>query len=667
MRGFKKTAGIFVFILSVIFLVIGTSYAGYEFDDLMGNGYTAQWMAINQIGATLGGKFNEPIVVSSDMLGTYDTQSVINILSGNSDEEITDRELHVLFLLLCQGYAEFYTDLKAEELSFDVSTPDSNLSTIVNMNSTPYISQKTAMGKPDDKDANWSRYKFTIARNINRELYDTVVQSFNFHQNPAYLPSQTIPRPLVISNVRNATAASEPLILRMALREDNATGNIVAYDRTTWDLTSDKTAGGTHWVFVPLEDDLLIDNQRINYYLTTEVVNHTAVRYANQPYDSEGSYVYPYAWKFDLTREQGNTEITREFQLAKNAQIPPGLVTIFKRSFNINEQNKRPLRLYPVDAPDIGRYDLRLNHRIIYGKKLGEKYSLPASEGKFNLFEIMPFQPKTNGSAFYDRVKEVTLAQGEVVTPTTTFFSGSAVKRTETTPSSVLQHFTIDQTIPGNLRTTSADGMLPLHITFNIPVTQIEDRTWLNTLIAEWRRSGRIEDKFAEKYEIFLQAETNGQPNPWNLTQQLQNHNGKNYYNDQIKVFFDEDRGRSGQDNDRGLITVSFIVMLMDGTRDGVRPELSMVEDYSISQQNDYIIIRDGMLDNKWKLTFFIAPAGYQDNPGYGQTGGAAAQSVSTTLQSFNSTRSGGCNLGAGALLVLVAIAGLSFRKSERR
>ena len=43
----------------------------------------------------------------------------------------------------------------------------------------------------------------------------------------------------------------------------------------------------------------------------------------------------------------------------------------------------------------------------------------------------------------------------------------------------------------------------------------------------------------------------------------------KGAYDSQVKVFMDEDRG---------VITVSFIAMLMDGTRDGARPALYLVE-----------------------------------------------------------------------------------------
>ena len=163
-------------------------------------------------------------------------------------------------------------------------------------------------------------------------------------------------------------------------------------------------------------------------------------------------------------------------------------------------------------------------------------------------------------------------------------------------------------------------------------------------MLEVWRNTGRIEDMFANKYELYLRA---GEDNIWNLTQELKK---LGYYNELVKVFLDEERGRLTQDNYSGLITVSFIVMLMDGTRDGLRPELSVIPDNSVSQQNNYIVVRDGTLDNRWNMTFFVAPAGWQDNP----------ISVNTDTNTESGTQgvgggSGGgtCSLGFAGLLTM--------------
>ncbi len=445
----------------------------------------------------------------------------------------------------------------------------------------------------------------------------------------------------------------------MTLRDGSSkSSNIVASDTVEWDMTGDKEVGGNELVFVPIDDEsLLTDNRKINLYLTTEVINHTSVRYAATTYDSYGDFEYPSYWKFDLARDQGTTYVDREFQLARKAHIAPGLVTVFKRKYDVNEENKRPLMLYPIDDVSVGTRSLRLNHKIIFGKRLGDTYKEKSSNGNFNLIEVTAFQPRPAGDEFYDNVKSVTNAKGAVNIPTSSTFGASSISRSEQMESTVLQHFTLSQVIPANLRTNDDEGILPVHITFNIPVTNIEDRDWLNQIIMLNNSGNRLEDAFFEKYQISLLTETDSKANPWNLSQELQK---LNQYNKQIHVYYNPDTGSSTRDNEKGVITVSFIAMLMDGTRDGVRPELSVVADHSITSDNDYIVIRDGNKDDRWKMTFFIAPAGYNDNP-------ATTSNVSAGTSSTSSSGSG-CGtvrpeIFAGILLLVLC---LPFVKRER-
>lgn len=186
-----------------------------------------------------------------------------------------------------------------------------------------------------------------------------------------------------------------------------------------------------------------------------------------------------------------------------------------------------------------------------------------------------------------------------------------------------------------------SEGIFPLHITFNIPVTLVNDNAWWNEMLKVWRNTGRIEDMFANKYDLYLRAGSN---NVWNLTQELK---AKGYYNELVKVFLDDERGRLTQDNFSGLITVSFIVMLMDGTRDGLRPELSIAPDNSVSQQNNYIIVRDGNLDNRWNMTFFVAPSGWQDNPTSPDTNNNSGNETGSKGVTGGGSGGGGCEMSA--------------------
>ncbi len=637
-------------ILAVVVMSAGffPAYADYQFDDLQGpSGVSTQWVVINDTNDTFGASYGEAVRISADLLSSG--TAILNVLSGNSNSIVQDRNLQTFFLVLSNGAGQFDMAMRSQALAFDVSTPNLGVNTIVNENMTPYIDTKTA-DQSGETTSEWKTYKFNIARQNDRNKYDTVIQSFMFQQNPDRSPSQAITRPMVISNVYPGTAASSqaPLIVRMSLRDSSgADGNIIAYDRATWAMSQSITTGGNQWVFIPV-DDLNTDNTRIEYYLTTEIANNTAYRYAVRYPDSTGGTVPPSSWKFDIFRPQGTTNIPRTFLLAAESNIAPGLVTVYNRRYNVNEYNKTPIHVFPVDTPDYGDYDLSLNHRIIFGKRLGETYKYPAQEGRFNLFEVTAFQPRLASTTFYDDVARVTNASGTVSTPTSQIFSASSIKRT-VIADDVVQYFTVDQSIPSSVRSSSSEGMLPLHITFNIPVTLINDNVWWDEMLKVWRNTGRIEDMFANKYDLYLRA---GDSNVWNLTQELRD---KGYYNELVKVFLDEERGRLTQDNYSGVLTVSFIAMLMDGTRDGKRPELSIVPDNSINQQNNYIVVRDGNRDNRWNMTFFIAPSGWQDNPNYGNT------STNTDNQTATGTGSsgGGCNaFTAGMMLAAMFIFG---------
>lgn len=474
-------------------LCAGAAFADYKFDDLYGpSGRSFQWMVLNQANDTWGESHRVAIDISGDVITTGD--AVLNVLSGKSETTITDRELDTLFIVAAEGQAEFTMNFRALTLDnrayvFDTATPNLALSTPWDEQATTnelYTDTKEPLGQPEGEeyyDGLWRSYNFQIARAATNQ-YDSVAQYFYFQQNPTYSPSQGIPRPMVIANV-GAGAADTPdraLKLRAILRDSSsANANIVAYDQFTWTMTGPKTAGGRQWVFVPV-DDLNIDNSRINYYLTTEVINRCALRYA--AYNGTSNQLqYPDMWKFNILRLHGSPYIARSFTLHADSHIAPGLVTVYRRSYNVNETDKIPLRLFPIDDPTgIGVYALTMNHNILFGKRLGETYKLAASEGGFNQLEITAFQPRTEtGAAFYSEAARITQSDWDlqdrksVAVPTTNILTGSSIKRERTAimPSSAIQYFTIEQTIPGNLRTNQVEGMLPLHITFNIPLTVI--------------------------------------------------------------------------------------------------------------------------------------------------------------------------------------------------
>ena len=665
MKYSRLSAGLLL-VFAAVFSCIASCWADYQFDDLMGpSGSSYQWMVLNDGGETFGGSHLLSVDVSGDVLTTND--AVLNVLSGTSATEITDRSLNTFFLVVAEGQGEFTMNFRVPDLSqqFNVATPNLAMSTPWDADATQrelYVDTKEPVQPSGSAyDSLWRGYNFQIQRmNGNPSPYNTTAQYFYFQQNPSNASSQGIPRPFIIANVGSGTAydnTDASLKLKLTLRDSaGANANIAAYDQVTWDMTGPKNAMGSQWVFVPV-DTWPVDNNRINYYLTTEVANRCSVRYAAYN-GNTNTWIPPNEWKFNLLRLHGTPYIRPSFQLAPGSNIAPGLVSVYKRSWNVNETDKIPLRLYPIDdTSGIGVYNLIMNHSILYGTRLGDTYKLAASEGGFNQLEITAYEPHPATLNFYDNVARITGGTKTVKAPTTGVFTGSSITR-ESMPSTVMQNFTVNQNIPASLRNSSTEGILPLHVTMNIPLTIIGADTW-NTLLKtldQQENSAYIGDVFADYFNLFAMAEGG---NVWNLTQELQE---KGAYESQVKVFMDTERGRITSDTYRGLLTVSFIVMLMDGTIDGTRPALRIVPDVSNDGTSDYnaeyIVIRDGKSDNKWNMTFFLAPRDYVVNPD-------TSIDVPTTDKTGGSGGGGGgCDIGIG---IFAFAAVMILRRLERR
>ena len=669
MKYSRLSAGLLL-VFAAVFSCIAPCWADYQFDDLLGpSGISYQWMVINKNGDTFGGPHTLPVDVSGDVL-TSASDAVLNVLSGKSTTAVTDREAEVFFLVVAEGHGDLTMNFRAPDLSqqFNVATPNLSLFTPWNDQATQselFVNNKTVVsGEPSgsDYDALWRQYKFDIVRyNGNASPYNTVAQYFYFQQNPADTASLGIPKPFVIANVGAGAAYDDSqtsLKLKLTLRDSAGNNaNIAAYDQFTWDMTGPKNAMGSQWVFVPV-DTWPVDNSRINYYLTTEVVNRCAVRYAAYN-GATNTPRYPDDWKFNLLRLHGTPYIRPTFKLDPDSNIAPGLVAVYRRSWNLNETDKIPFSLYPLDDPlRAGVYNLIMNHSIIYGSRLGDTYKLPASEGSFNQLEVTAYEPHPATQTFFDDTARIMGGTKTVKAPASGTLTtiASSISRAGM-PSAVLQNFTISQNIPASLRTSSTEGLLPLHVTFNIPLTSIGGDIW-NTLLRtldKQENTAYIGDVFADYFNIYAMADGGA---VWNLTQELQE---KGAYEAQVKVFMDTERGRMTTDSYRGLLTVSFIVMLMDGTIDGERPALRIVPDVSSGTSTtfnaEYMVIRDGKSDNKWNMTFFLAPKDYVVNPD-------VPIDVPVIAETGGSGSGGGCELGLG----FAAFAALFIlRKLERR
>ncbi|MBQ6772671.1 MAG: hypothetical protein IJP48_01270 [Synergistaceae bacterium] len=648
MKLFRRTAGVLIILAALsLFAYKAYSATGYRFDDPGGtSGVSLQWMILNSLSNgsnTFGANHVVSMEVSADFVNSSYEEGIY-VLNGEPDSStVANREASVLYFILGEGDGtytfSFRSPTNINQAEAEAIGGNINFGTDTGAIRSRYRTQKVAHeSRVDSNGQFWLDYTFTFAPLQGSDTkYDTVREYLAFNLNPQATPSQTKQLPVVIANVNKETALDEKLELRMALRDASTNGNIVAYKRDTWNASDKKDTSSTQWILVPVED---INYRHAYYYLTTELANHTSYRYAAQ--DLNNDWIFPDYWKFDLPRYVGTNNITRHFYLDPMSHAAPGLVSVYnRRRYDVGEENKRPfgVGLYGIDDTGEGMWELVFNNNVLFCNQVGSKYEY-GTDSTYNQIEIIAFEPNPASQNFYENVADVT-GSTKTITPSSSFTQSSITRESPT--SEALEYFTINHAIPGSLRSDSVEGMLPLHITLNIPVTRIQDYEWWNDMVDEWRSSGEINEIFAKNLAIYAMADDK---NIWNMSQELTE---KGVYDSQVKIFLDEERGRATYDNDRGVITVSFMILLMNGTRDGERPEMSVVTDSSNTGfSQNYLVIRDGTDDSRWKLTFFIAPATYQTNETDSEDNNTDTNNVG------GGGGGGGCNSGAGLLFVII-------------
>ncbi|NLL37658.1 MAG: hypothetical protein GX256_09090 [Fretibacterium sp.] len=635
----------------LLFLLSGAARADYQFDDVYGpSGANAQWMIVTGGGSETVGdptvNLKEspmeplPLDVQGDIV---DGRSPVTIHNGNSNTplELSEREIHTMFLVLPGTYGRMYVNFARTPMTPTTppTTPD------VNVDSSVYKVEKVPL--PSNPGDIGKLYLLHLNKTADSS-FGTTRGNFSFHQNPSGKPSQTLNVPLVIANVYFGTARYYPLLFRATLRDQ--AGNITAYDRFTWNTKDHKTTGESQWVFVPMSSwEPSPSPSRVNYPLTTEVVNYTGIRYQVGRYDTLDAPLplIPIHWAFDLPPMLG---VPKNFQLAEMSHIAPGLVTVYRHSFNMLEGGKIPLYLSPVDpaketyeGEEKGMSDeasllrnLTLSHRIIKGVDLGTVFSKALFQNyRVTAFRLIP----ASGRTFLENVARAMHAQS-VGMPTAPILSSGTVGFHQVSAESP-NSFAVDVPIPGGLP-FGGEGLLPLHITFNLPRTDLLLAPRWNELLKKWHETGNIHSEFARHFSVYLRS---GSQNDLDLIRELQD---LGVYNSAMKVFLDERYER---------ITVSFIAMMMDGTRNGAQPAIRIVKDKTENTNDDYIVLRDGQSDNKWRMTFYTAPA--RGVPDSGQT-----PPVVIVQPTKPDGGGGGCNAGPGAGVLGVL---LLLRKNRKK
>ena len=485
------------------------------------------------------------------------------------------------------------------KVSFDwlpqVPSPGASFTQDVRVDQASYQVVKTPLTASNLSD---KLFSLDFLKTADAGVYGSVRGNFIFHQNPDSLPSQTIQVPFIVANVFDGTAEGNPLLFKATMRDagiSSSTGNIVAYDRFTWNVMDHLTVGSDNdWVFVPIPK-LPIESNTVNYRLSTEITNYTGIRYAMQRYDGYAwAPLFPSRWAFDIPSAG---DVPANIYLNELSHIPPGLVTTYNQSFNVVRGVKEALHMYPVD-PGSGYRDLTLSHRSIFGLDLGT-----TSDTSINpsLFVVSGFQLLAARSDFLDNVGTTMGASGVQMPEPSDGVMGGAVSYSYI-GGDVIASVAVESGIPSRMTGNSGTGLLPLHVTFNLPRTnQLLGPKW-DALLAEWRSTGDIKTLFAQDFSIYMQDAFG---NNLDVLEWLK---GQSAYPRTVKVFLDEQRN---------VLTVSFIVMLMDGSRSVVR----LVNDKTTTTDNSYIVIMDGNANNRWDMKFFVAPSRYVPTD-HGSSGG---------------------------------------------
>ena len=662
MRKFCWAMGI---LMVAVFLSLPPAEADYKFDDLYPpSGVGEQWMVVTGSGATLGApagwdvdnaKLKEtPLEASADIVAGRDPILLVTRTMGN----IATHGIYAMFFVHAGTSGKLTVDFHAPDINQldEATTPD-----VLEGSFPDYRVVKDPVGTSVDDDTA-KRYELEFVKNssVNKATgnFGSVHGQFTFHQNPRYEPSQTANIPFVIACVCDGTAEKAPLLIRATLRGNDMNSkyrDIVAHDPIEWKVVDDLTAGGAQWVLVPV--DTYPTSEKIKYNLVTEVTNHTSIRYAAQRYDSYNSWPAnePSFWKFDLPRlnEYDDLRYAQRISLHKDSHIAPGLTTVYSQTYDVNAGEKRALRLYRVDPAGPYR-ELTLNHRVIFGLDLGKADDPSASYNEAIPYRVQAFNLRSENQDFLKEVAKKMHSNGhgdqlEILVPEgANFFTQNDIAA-DYISGAVINSFAVKKSISKKYHSAGTEGMLPLHVTFNIRKDDLKTASHWDEMVRQWHDTGDVHSLFSRYFSVYLMSRKDGQDdNPWDLATSLMDSlGGDDVYRDQIKVFVDEDRS---------VLTVSFIVMLMDGTRDGVRPTLDIVEDKTNTVENKFIVVRDGWKDDKWNLTFYVAESGNTDKVDNNPT--------SRDVTPASGGGGGGCStLGTGVLLLALAALALKLSK----
>lgn len=597
----------------------------YRFDDVAGpSGRGAQWVVVTASddtrGAPLHGDHAEEIRTKADLIKSRDYLYIV----GGSGGGASDSAVNYIFLV----HPETSVD-PTIEFAIKADDPDTVLYTQdVTMGESSYQYTKEIL-----PGTSGSRRFLYNMRKSDRTFHPGTERTYlRFQQNPNFDPSQTLVIPLLIASVSSGDAVATPLTFSNTLR--NSDGNIVAYDRFTWDVAQNMQFGGKNdWVFVPLADDQ-ITASNVSYELTTDITNYSGIRYALDRYDllTKKETLLPARWAVDLPADV--RDLSPDVALDELSHIPPGFITTYVQSYDVVNGRKGIFSMYSVD-PAGSPYDLVLVHPSVFGVDLG------SASG--NGFSVNAFRPLTSSTEFLKNAANL-LHKTPVEMPRANL--PAIAENSFVTADAVA---TLKVNVPmqeGLLRSEDVTGILPLHVTFNLPADSRFVAPLWEDLIAVTKNSGDARELFTRNYALFISSESG---NKRDLLDWLKS---RGLLDSVVKVFADEKNRQ---------VIVSFIVLLHDDSSQTptILPDVTNITDFG------YLAIGDGNQNDRWDSTFYITPLSNSFTNGSSSgIGDDETQSGGDSYSGSGSGGGGGCS--AAAPLLAAALLGFALVRGKR-
>ncbi|MBQ3626101.1 MAG: hypothetical protein II948_05115, partial [Synergistaceae bacterium] len=436
------------------------------------------------------------------------------------------------------------------------------------------------------------------------------------------------------------------------------------------------------------------------YSLETRITNRTGTRYRVQRYDSLGwsenvlsqdtGNNLPAHWMFDLTSD-GYQSLPAKFYLDSHSQIAPGLITVYNGSIDMTYGTSKSFRLYPFNSSTYKT--LTLSYQRIRDMNATAQVSVSYNAGTASArgldFEEGFVDRGYSGSQSYrntsEKLEEIMGLPPKMLTGSANLgelYSAVASGTSQYPNMGTSRYYPIRFEITNNLipishdyeTVTSYDAsgdaigsvdidlgpseipLLPVTIRFEIPRgdellteanwAKLYDTSNAQTLLQRFMQFGTIgvRSPNTDELDVDLLTALDGE-----ISSSAVGSSGLNRF---IKAFLMEDK----DDRTNDKLVLEFIVFMADASSSKTHKTayIRTFEDDNIP----YILIGDGLQDDKWQLSFFVTTAG-----GIGEVDDTPGSDTSSGDQSGSSSKKsgggggGGCETLSLSSLILFALA----------